>query len=132
MTKTHLAAAAVFGVVLPGYSWLDGSGWLAWTMFSKSETYRLRVVVMDAAEQAHVVNPTALGALVDEQVALYLSGAEHYRQAPIGAALAANLSSLAKVACRLVPRAARSRVSLDIRKNLDALPRTTTEEVSCP
>lgn len=38
MTRLHTTIAVLFALVLPAYSWLDGSGWLAWTMFAKSET----------------------------------------------------------------------------------------------
>jgi hypothetical protein len=132
MTRVHWVLAILSGLVLPGYSWLDGSGWLAWTMFSKSETYRLRVTVTDAFGTSKLVNPTALARFAGEQVALYLSGSEHYRQAPVGNAFAANLGSLAKLACREAPSAVRSRITLDSRKNLDVAAQTTTTEVACP
>jgi hypothetical protein len=131
MTKAHGVLAVLVGVVLPGYSWLDGSGWLAWTMFSKSETYRIRVVTTDGAGQARVVNPTALAALAGEQAAPYLSGSEHFRQGPVSNAIAANLGSLAQLACRVAPSAVVAGAALDSRRNLDAPVRTTTVEVSC-
>ena len=131
MTRVHGALAVLVGLVLPGYSWLDGSGWLAWTMFSRSETYRLRVTVTDHAGQSRLVNPTALTRFAGEQVALYLSGAEHFRQAPIGNAFAANLEGLGRLACRASTGAARANVAFDSRANLDAPVRTTSAEVSC-
>ena len=131
MTRLHAALAVLVGLLLPAYSWLDGSGWLAWTMFSKSETYRLRVVVVDSAGQPKLINPSALARFAGEQVALYLSGAEHFRQAPIGNAFTSNLGSLAALACRAVPHAARSTVTLDSRKDLDAATRTISAEASC-
>lgn len=131
MTRAHGVLALLVGVVLPGYSWLDGSGWLAWTMFSKSETYRIRLVTTDSAGRERLVNPTALAGLAGEQVAPYLSGAEHFRQAPISNAIVANLSGLAQLACRVAPGAVRAGAALDSRKNLDAPVRTTTVEVAC-
>ncbi len=131
MTKAHGVLALLVGLVLPGYSWLDGSGWLAWTMFSKSETYRIRLITTDSAGQSRLVNPTALAQLAGEQVAPYLSGAEHFRQAPISDAIAANLGGLAQLACRVAPGAVRADAALDSRKNLDAPVRTTAVEVSC-
>jgi len=41
MRRLHFAVALVLGLVLPGYSWINGSGWLAWTMFATS---RARIV----------------------------------------------------------------------------------------
>ncbi len=131
MTKVHKSLAILAGLALPGYSWLDGSGWLAWTMFSKSETYRLRVVVTDNASQTSLVNPSALAAFASEQVGLYLSGAEHFRQAPVSNAFAANLDGVGKLACRAVPGAVRASVALDSRRNLDAPVRTTSAEITC-
>jgi hypothetical protein len=132
MTRVHRALAVLVGIVLPGYSWLDGSGWLAWTMFSKSETYRLHLSVVDGAGRATFINPSALARLTGEQVALYLSGAEHFRQGPMVNAFAANLDGLAKLACRTVPGAARASVTLDSRGNLDAPVLSRFAEVSCP
>jgi hypothetical protein len=131
MTKAHSALAVLAGLALPGYSWLDGSGWLAWTMFSTSETYRIRLTTTDGAGQARLINPTALAGLAGEQVAPYLSGAEHFRQAPISNAIAPNLGGLGKLACRATPGATRASAALDSRKNLDAPVRTTSVEVSC-
>jgi hypothetical protein len=128
----HAALAVLVALVLPGYSWLDGSGWLAWTMFSKSETYRLRVEVKDRDGRKILVNPSALAGGANTQVGLYLSGAEHFRQAPMSNAFAGNLRGLGKLACRVVPRAARAHVALDSRRNLDAPVQTTSAEVSCP
>jgi hypothetical protein len=132
MTTGHAALAVLVGLVLPAYSWLDGSGWLAWTMFSKSETYRIRITVTDSAGQSRLVNPSALAELAGEQAAPYLSGAEHFRQAPLSNALAANLNGLAKLACRTAPDLARVSAALDSRKNLDAPVRTISVEVPCP
>ena len=131
MTRVHRVLAILVGLVLPAYSWLDGSGWLAWTMFSKSETYRIRMTVTDDAGRSRLVNPAALSRFAGEQVALYLSGAEHFRQAPISNAFAANLGGLGKLACRAIAGAARARVALDSRRNLDAPVLTTAVEVSC-
>jgi hypothetical protein len=128
----HAALAVLVVLVLPGYSWLDGSGWLAWTMFSKSESYRLRVAVTDGDNRKTLVNPSALAGGANTQVGLYLSGAEHFRQAPMIDSFAANLRGLGELACRAVPGAARAHVTLDSRRNLDAPVQTTSAEVSCP
>ena len=131
MTRAHGALAVLVGLVLPGYSWLDGSGWLAWTMFSKSETYRIRLTTTDGAGKSRLVNPTAIAGFAGEHAAPYLSGAEHFRQAPISNAVAANLGGLGKLACRVTPGAVRASATLDSRRNLDAPVRTMSVEVSC-
>lgn len=133
MTKAHGVAAVLVALVLPGYSYLDGgSGWLAWTMFSKSETYRLRVAVIDRDRRKTLINPVELAGGANMVIAQYLSGAEHFRQAPVSDAFAANLSGLAKRACGTVAGAARAQVTLDSRQNLDAPVKTTSAEVVCP
>ena len=48
MTRLHAVVAFVVAIALPAWSWSDGSGWLAWTMFSGSQTYRIGVTVMDS------------------------------------------------------------------------------------
>jgi hypothetical protein len=57
MTKLHAVVALVVAIALPAWSWRDGSGWLAWTMFAGSQTYRLGVMVTDSDGGLHVVNP---------------------------------------------------------------------------
>ncbi|HEY2408630.1 MAG TPA: hypothetical protein VGI10_21640 [Polyangiaceae bacterium] len=131
MTRLHAAVALIFCCVLPAYSWRDGSGWLAWTMFSKSETYRLTVHVVDRDGRRHLVNPSALSPMADAEAAVYLAGAEHFRQAPISRAFAANLPSLSRLACRTVTGAARATVLLETRHNLDSDANQTSATVSC-
>ena len=48
-TPAHTALWGLFALALPALSWLDGSGAFAWTMFSKSEAYRLEIEIVDAA-----------------------------------------------------------------------------------
>ena len=89
MTRLHLAVAVFLGLVLPAYSWINGSGWLAWTMFATSSTYRIAVRVTDAAGATHVVNPTELARFAQGDSATYLSGADHFRHAPVASSLRA-------------------------------------------
>jgi hypothetical protein len=131
MTRMHAALAVLVALGLPGYSWLDGSGWLAWTMFSKSESYRLRIAVTDRDGRRTLVNPSALAGGANTQIGLHLSGAEHFRHAPMINSFAANLRGLGKLSCGAVPGAERARVALDSRRNLDAPVQTTSAEVSC-
>jgi hypothetical protein len=131
MTKLHAVVALLVAIVLPAWSWRDGSGWLAWTMFSGSQTYRLGVTVVDSDGGLHIVNPTALASQADADAALYLTGAERYRQAPIGPSFRANLPNLGALACRQVPRAVNATITLEVRNNLDAPAVKDTVRVRC-
>jgi len=131
MTTQHRVVAALVAVVLPAYSWHDGSGWLAWRMFSKSETYRLTLRVTDVDGRVHVVNPTELARFTSGDTAAYLSGSEHFRHAPVGRLLRENLTVLGALGCRCVARATRSSITLELRKTLDAATEATTSDVSC-
>ena len=70
--KLHLALAAAVAVVLPGGSLLLGNGVFAWTMFSKSETYRMSVVGWTADGRAHSFDPRALTPYVNPTLAFFL------------------------------------------------------------
>ena len=131
MTKLHAVVALVVAIALPAWSWRDGSGWLAWTMFAGSQTYRLGVMVTDSDGGLHVVNPTALASQASDDAAIYLTGAERYRQAPIGSSFRSNLPTLGALACHLVPRAASATITLEVRNTLDAPAVKDTVRVSC-
>lgn len=131
MTRLHAVVAFVVAIALPAWSWSDGSGWLAWTMFSGSQTYRIGVTVMDSDGGLHVVNPTALASQAADDAAIYLTGAERYRQAPIGVSFRSNLPTLGALACRQVRRAANVTITLEVRNSLDAPAVKDTVRVSC-
>jgi hypothetical protein len=127
----HRAFALVAFIVLPAYSWHDGSGWLAWTMFCRSQTYRLRASVTDASGATHLVNPNELTALVDGETAAYLSGSDHWRHAPVGDGLRANLEGLARLACRTVPGGVMATFAIELRRTLETPVATTTVHTQC-
>lgn len=120
MILKHAVAAIVLCLAVPAISWLDGSGSLAWTMFSKSETYRLAVGVSDSEGHRRVVNPTELAEFASVDLAAFLSGAESWRHAPVGNGLRRSLNGLAHLACSLSPMPTSSHVRLERRANLDA------------
>jgi hypothetical protein len=123
--------ALFVAVIMPAYSWRDGSGWLAWTMFSKSQTYRLAVTVSDTRGVIHAINPSELTRVTGGDVQIYLAGAEHFRHAPVGGAFRRELPVLARLACQLVPQSARADVRLDFRSTLDSPVEVTTAGASC-
>ena len=131
MTKLHAAVAVLVALVLPAYSRMEGSGSLAWTMFSRSQTFRLSVRVADKAGRTQIVNPTELARFADAETATYLMGSEHFRQSPVGSAFVGNLTGLAELACRTVPEPARATITLEIRKTLNDDPTPYTATVSC-
>ncbi len=120
MTRLHFAVALLLGLVLPAYSWINGSGWLAWTMFATSSTYRIGVRVTDDAGVAHVVNPTELARFARGDAATYLSGADHFRHAPVASSLRRNLPGIAHLGCRTVQNARATWIRLESRVTLDS------------
>ena len=132
MTRIHAAVALLLGLILPAYSWINGSGWLAWTMFAKSETYRVTVRVLDVGGVTHGINPTDLARFMSGDAATFLSGADQFRHAPVGAALRRNLAGLAAVGCRTVPDSRHCWVSLETRANLDASVVRSRADAFCP
>lgn len=129
MTRAHRALAVLVCVVMPGLTWRDGSGWLAWTMFSKSETYRFEVTALDASGGRYVA-PTALAAHMHGALRSMLAGAESWRHGPFGAALASQLPGIARVACSVSGAHAVS-VTLERRRTLDAPIVRNTVERQC-
>lgn len=131
MTKQHWGVALVVAVLVPAYSWHDGTGWLAWTMFSKSQTYRLSVVVTDQDGERHVVNPTELAKFTSPDTVPYLTGSERFRHAPVGITLRDSLPALGDLACSAVPRGALASIAIEIRRTLDSPVERTSVDVPC-
>jgi hypothetical protein len=117
-------------VVIPAASRLSGSGKLAWTMFSKTETYRIAITGTRASGETQAIAPTALAALADGPASVYLAGADHTRAGAAGALLGPHLAGLAALACRLGPYASVA-MDLERRPSLDAPITTTRTWVSC-
>src|SRR5689334_970664 len=100
IARLHAMIALAVCVLVPGLSWLDGTGSLAWTMYSGSGSYRLRIVALDADGSRRIVAPTELAARAGHEMIPYLTGAEHWRVAP-ASALRRHLADVAPLACRL-------------------------------
>jgi hypothetical protein len=111
---------------------LFGNGSLAFTMFSRSETYRLGVVTTDAAGTARRVAPTALAAAVGGTPGDILAGTEQWRHGPFGGLLAEHLGEVARFACRLGAGTTRADVTLERRQTLDASVEAMTASARCP
>ena len=127
----HLAAALVCCVILPGYSKIRGEGGLAWTMFSRSDTFRLTVHAIDREGAVHTLHPAALAGHAEPFLRYFLIGADRYRTWPVGPTFRGRLPELAALGCE-VGRYASVDVVLEERANLDARPRATHARVPCP
>jgi hypothetical protein len=114
---------------VPGASWLQGSGFLAWTMYSYSATYRLRVEARDASG-SRLIGTSELARHAEPDIAGVLTRADAFRHGPYGATLEPRLPALAGLACS-VARADRVILPLEVRPTLDEPVRQTRIERAC-
>ena len=128
--KLHVALALAVAVVLPGGSLLLGNGVFAWTMFSKSETYRMSVIGWTDDGAARTFNPRSLAPYVNQSLAYFLPAPEVWRHDPVGLTFRTGLGNIAALACRLGPLRA-TEVTLDERANLDAAPKRSVARAVC-
>jgi hypothetical protein len=87
-------------LLLPLVSWLDGSGQLAWTMFSRTGAYRLELLVDGKA-----MNPTELAAAAAPgPTSSVLAGADNFKHHDVArATLRRHLVDVVAFACKLRP-----------------------------
>ena len=125
--RLHLAAGVLAILVLPLASWLDGSGQLAWTMFSRTGQYRLEL-----RADGVPVNPSELAAAsAPGGTSIALSGADHFRQHDVArATLRRHLADVARLACRLRPGATLT-ARLEERVRTTAAVRASEVTVTC-
>jgi len=130
--RTHLVLGIVLCLILPALSWWRGTGAFAFTMFSRSGSYRLRIVTTDAAGDEHRISPTAVAARTGGSVGDLLAGSEDWRFAPFGPLLRRRLGQLAMLSCAARPGSKRARVVLQERRTLDAPVQVSDAAVPCP
>lgn len=108
-------------------SWLDGSGQLAWTMFSRTGQYRL-VIEVDGKP----LNPTELAAAaMPGPTAVALAGADRLKHHDVLRATARrHLHEIAGLACRL-HRGTHVHVRLEERVRRSEPIRTREVTVTC-
>ena len=116
--RLHAIAAVTVCLLVPGLSWLDGTGSLAWTMYSGSGSSRLRIAAIAADGSRRVIAPTQLAARAGHEMIPYLTGAERWRVAPAGA-LRRRLADIAPLACQLHDATA-IELTLETKRTLDA------------
>ena len=126
--RLHLAVGVIAIVLIPALSWLDGSGQLAWTMFSRTGQYRL-VLTADGKP----VNPSELAAAAAPgPTSRALSGADHFRHHDVWrATLHRHLDDVAQLVCRLRPRAGVVVARLDERRHTTDAIESTEVTITC-
>jgi|SRR6478672_8532950 len=129
--RIHLAIGLIAIVVLPAVSLATRAGGLAFTMFSGSGSYRLRVAIVDGAGTARRIPPTAIAAHARGSIGDVLAGSEDWRFAPFGSLVRRRLDQVASLACETVPRARHAQVTLEERRTLNAPVLTTTATAAC-
>jgi hypothetical protein len=98
--RLRFVVGALVCFVLPAGSLIEGSGMLAWTMYSRAGEFRIDLVAFDSEGRAHLRNPTVLADGATLGAAALLAGSDHWRQGPSVAALRSHLDDLAAYACR--------------------------------
>ena len=126
----HLLALFFVAVGMPAGSLLIGSGELAWTMFSKSETYRLALTGVTRDGHRRPIDARALAPHVDANVAYFLPAPEEWRHEPMGVTFRTGLPYLSALACRL-GGFQRVEAVLEERAHLDAVPMATRANARC-
>jgi hypothetical protein len=129
--RLHLVIGIVAIIALPAVSLATRAGGLAFTMFSGSGSYRLRVVIVDDMGRERRVPPTAIAAHVRGSIGDVLAGSEDWRFAPFGSLIRRRLDQVAALACLTIPQSRQAHVTLDERRTLDAPVRTTTATSTC-
>jgi hypothetical protein len=126
--RFHLVAGIVVVMLLPAASWLDGSGQLAWTMFSRTGRYRL-VLSADGLP----VNSTELAAAAAPgPTSTALAGADRLKHHDVArATLRRHFEEVVAHTCRLRPGATtiRGRLEEQVRRS-DAV-RSSEVSVTC-
>jgi len=126
----HVAIALILCLLVPGAGWLLGDPELAWSMYAKSATFRLRVEAISAG-RTRTIAASAIAQAATGSLRTALGGAENFKFASAGPTLRRHLSELTLLSCQ-VSAAERVRLTLEERANLDAPLRSTRKEVTCP
>lgn len=107
-----------------------GNGVFAWTMFSKSETYRMHVVGATDGGAPRALDPRALAPFVSSSIGYFLPAPDTWRHDPVGLTFRTGLGKIAALACRMGPFS-ETEVTLEERADLDAAPRRTVARARC-
>jgi hypothetical protein len=127
--RTHAIVGALVCVVLPAATWLDRSIGPAWSMFTSSASYRLRIVAVDASGARRTLAPTALYPKLTPAAGAPIAGSDHWRHGELPR-LAGSLPAFARLACDL-GRPTSLTVTLEERVRPDDAVHTTVATVTC-
>lgn len=131
MRRLHYVLGALVCVVLPGASWLDGSGRLAYSMFADVCWYRVEIVAHDQHGAPFAISPTEIGRVASPGAALWLGGADRFHPAVRSRSARAQLNALAEFACSVRRDAIDVTVTLSERDAPDAPTTTFTGRATC-
>jgi len=131
LRKLHWALGALFCLVLPGASWLDGTGRLSYTMFADVHWVRVEVVAFDGSGRARAISPTLVANGVGGSAAVFFAGADRFHLAPVSRTPRRHLDDVARFTCTLVKDAVRIEVHLLERETEDGPIVDTTGAAKC-
>jgi hypothetical protein len=129
--RLHWGLGALVCVILPGASWLDGSGRLAYSMFADVCWYRVDIVARDDRGAPFAISPTEIGRLASPGAALWLGGADQFHVSPRSRNGRAQLGAIARFACTVRGDAATITITLSERDRPDGAITTTVAEARC-
>ena len=130
-TWLHAAVGGFVALVLPGLSWLDGNGTFAWTMFSKSSSFRVGVLLTSRDGARVPAPPAVLARFASPWMAYYLERAGDWLYYPVGITFRSSLPMVAALGCRL-DGVTLVVVTLQERRDLDAPIQVTEARAACP
>jgi hypothetical protein len=128
---TRRIALILVALAIPLASRVGGSGRFAWTMFSQTSRYRIRIEAEGRDGVRRIISPSALASAVSPSVRFAFAGAEAWRQASAAeSVLAPRVPEIAQLSCRVLD--ARSViVRFDRQADLDAPITSSTVEERC-
>ncbi|HVU02893.1 MAG TPA: hypothetical protein VHE30_14135 [Polyangiaceae bacterium] len=129
--RLHRLLLLLVCVGIPAESWLGDDGARAWTMYARSDAFRLRIRADDGDGRAWWIAPTELAARASGDLRTVLSGTEQFQLGPQGRTLRNHLGALAGFACAAAPGARRVSLTLSLRAREDGPVEDVTEALQC-
>jgi hypothetical protein len=128
--KAHVVLGILVCAVVPGVSYLDGSGRLAYRMFAEVRDYRLEVRANDGHGGSRLVPSGELARATGGSTSQFFGGIDHFRRGTVALMPRALLGDIAALACS-VTGAATVDVRWEERKDRDAPITETTTHRAC-
>jgi hypothetical protein len=123
---------AILLVLLPVLVSLGG-GNASYTMYARSEWFRLDIIGRDSAGARHAIAPSALARRAPKSAVPFFSGADHFRRTYGVSALEARIDDVARLACDVDERRpANVDVTLFVRQGDDGPVRQKSATAACP